>query len=256
MPTYAVPLAIKTEVVVQADSKEHAEVLVRTRAAESFKSEFTRIETDTPTCKSAYEVNVTFYLDAFTSDEAEDRVCTYIRDGVKEDRSVSYDVEKTTEGSAVTKRKAVPKKLSLAKAIEYYKAGYPADGFRSMDYIKQRPAEAENIVKEVTAFVYAANLEEACKCAVEFGYGVDGDDDASDWRNHVKFISNIRKAAGQGHYDLDYSAEGIIRDLLELVQTLGKEVEAGPVNIGNLLSYTGKELAKRIELVYGRVWED
>ena len=154
----------------------------------------------------------------------------------------------------MTKRKAVPKKLTLAKAIKYYKAGYPGDGFSDINYLKHRLVEAENIVKEVTAFVYAANLEEACKCAVEFGYGVDGEDDASDWRNHVKFVSEVRKASG--HYELDYSDKGIVKDLLELVQTLGEEVEAGSVNMGNVLSYTGKELAKRIELVYGRVWED
>lgn len=98
MPIFAVPVVISTEVIISAASKEEAEDMVRATAVSLYPSEETKITTEVPTCKSAYEVTVTFYLNAFTTYEAEDIVCTAIRDGVKDDISIGYDVENTKKG--------------------------------------------------------------------------------------------------------------------------------------------------------------
>lgn len=99
MPTYAVPVIVKTEMIFTADSPEHAEEIVTAQLKQQFPSEYTVISVDTPTRRSAYEVTVTFYLNAFTSDEAENLVCDHIRDGIKlNNKSVSFDIENTKEG--------------------------------------------------------------------------------------------------------------------------------------------------------------
>lgn len=149
---------------------------------------------------------------------------------------------------------AKPKKLSLAKAFKYYKAGFPDDGMATLDWFKKSEIEEEALRNEMTAVVSAPTLKEACEALVNFGYGVEYGKSAKDWRSHVESAAAIRWEAG--HFELDYSPKSIVKDLLELVQTLGEEVEGDSVNMGNVLRYTGKELDTRIKLVYGRVWED
>ena len=97
MPTFAVPLTVRTKALVNADSAEMAEDIVRTNAKSLFPSEDTEIDTDMPACKSAYEVSVMFYLNAFTSDEAEDTVCDLVRNGIRGVRDILYDVEKIVQ---------------------------------------------------------------------------------------------------------------------------------------------------------------
>ena len=151
---------------------------------------------------------------------------------------------------------AKKKKLSLARAVKYYAAGYPCDSFATLDYLKHREIEAQHLIDEVTAFVNASDLQTACTLAVGYGYGVEADDDASNWRSHVEPISAIRKAAG--HYELDYSPESIVRDLLELLKSFNTTAnyyyyeDEEKISFENLL-HSNKELDKRIELVYGRV---
>lgn len=145
-------------------------------------------------------------------------------------------------------------KLSLTKAVKYYRAGYPDDSMCNYAYYKSHPSEATAVIEEVSAFVHADSLEKACRLAVKFDYGCGPHDDPNNWRSHVEAISNIRRAAG--HYEPDYSPEGIVKDLLELVQSLEEECGTDSFNMSNVLSYTGKNLENRIEMVYGRLWEE
>ena len=151
------------------------------------------------------------------------------------------------------------KKMTLARAVKLYKAGYPDDSFFcTLEYLKYNAREATAIIEEVTAFVCANTLKEACKLAVEFDYGCVPGNNAADWRSHANEIAKIRKAAG--HFELDYSAESIVRDLLELLKDLNNALNAEVSEYDriplNRVLKDHKELDKRVELVYGRLWED
>ena len=141
-------------------------------------------------------------------------------------------------------------KLSLTKAVKYYRAGYPDDSLCTYEYCKSHPEEASAIVNEVSAFVYADTLQEACELAVKFDYGCGSGDDPNDWRSHVEAISDIRKAAG--HYEPDFSPAGIVKDLVTLVKRYNEGKE--DLFVTDPLNFLG--LADRIEMVYGRLWEE
>ena len=103
MPKFKVPVEVRTVVEVAADSGSEAEDIVNARAAEFFPSPETRVETDTPSVKSAYEVSVTFYMDAFTHEEVEDRVYEIVRKGIgdkgaKGTGEVGFDIESIKQG--------------------------------------------------------------------------------------------------------------------------------------------------------------
>lgn len=93
-----VPVVIRTVVEVEADNGSCAEDIVRTRAADVFTSVETRCETDTPVVKSAYEATVTFYLDAFTHEEVEERICELIRKGSDKSIGLGFDIEAIKQG--------------------------------------------------------------------------------------------------------------------------------------------------------------
>jgi len=102
MPKFKVPVVIRTVVEVEADNGSCAEDIVHTRAAEVFTSVETRCETDTPVVKSAYEASVTFYLDAFTREEVEDRICEIVRKGtvheIANGNGIGFDIEAIKQG--------------------------------------------------------------------------------------------------------------------------------------------------------------
>ena len=149
-------------------------------------------------------------------------------------------------------------KLSLTKAVKYYKAGYPDDTYCTYAYCKNHPSESTAIIDEMSGVVFAPSLEEACKVLVECGYGADGNDDPTDWRSHVKPASDIRRAAG--HYEPDYSDISIVKDLLAIVsdynaalnESVGQHEKA---EFRRLLNDTNC-LADRIEMVYGGLLEE
>lgn len=151
---------------------------------------------------------------------------------------------------------AKQKNLSLTKAVKYYKAGYPEDGFANLAYFKGNTVERERLIEEVTSFVNASDLQTACTLAVGYDYGT-GTANNRNWRDHSGPISKIRKASG--HYEVDLEEEGIVKDLIDLVKTLNDSLayEDGDddrVSLSTLL-HSNKSLDERIELVYGRLWE-
>ena len=141
-------------------------------------------------------------------------------------------------------------KLSLTKAVKYYRAGYPEDAMTTLERCKSHPVEGAALIEEVSAFVNADTLEEACKLAVKFDYGCDSGHDPNNWRSHVESISDIRRAAG--HYEPDFSPEGIVKDLVTLVKRYNEGKE--DLFVTDPLNFLG--LADRIEMVYGRLWEE
>jgi hypothetical protein len=102
MPRFKVPVVIRTVVEVAADSGSEAEDIVNARAAEFFPSPETRTETDTPSVKSAYEVSATFYMDAFSPEEIEDRICEIVRKGtvheIANGNGIGFDIEAIKQG--------------------------------------------------------------------------------------------------------------------------------------------------------------
>lgn len=98
MPKFKVPVVVKTMVEVDAESGSCAEDAVNEMVAKLFPSEDTRFETDTPIVKSAYEVTVTFYMDAFSTEEVEDRVCNIVRRGSGNEIGIGFDIEAIKQG--------------------------------------------------------------------------------------------------------------------------------------------------------------
>ena len=98
MPRFKVPVVIRTVVEVEADNGSCAEDIIQTMTAGVFTSVETRCETDTPIVKSAYEVTVTFYLDAFTHEEVEERICELIRKGSDKSIGLGFDIEAIKQG--------------------------------------------------------------------------------------------------------------------------------------------------------------
>ena len=158
----------------------------------------------------------------------------------------------------MVKARKKPFKMTLAKAVKYYKAGYPEDGMTTLEFCKLRPVEATELIEEVTAFITATTLEEACKLAVEFDYGCNFDDPPGDWRSHVEGIAAIRRAAG--HYEPDFSPESIIKDLLKIASDYNIVLNEGlgrreKVEFRRLLNDTNF-LAERLEMVYGDLMKE
>lgn len=150
-----------------------------------------------------------------------------------------------------------PPKLTLAKAIKYYAAGYKEDCLNTLSYFKSHEEDAEALIREMTSIVGASTLEEACKLAVKFDYGCGPNDDPNDWRSHVEGISDIRKAAG--HYELDYSAESIVKDLVCIVEELNASLNR---HLPKEDRYTTRELLRdtsdldeRLAIAFGYIWD-
>ena len=98
MPKYRVPVMINTVVEVDAPNGGEAEDIVKEKAVSLFPDKSTRVDIDTPTVKSAYEVTVTFYLDAFTHEEVEERICELIRKGSDKSIGLGFDIEAIKQG--------------------------------------------------------------------------------------------------------------------------------------------------------------
>lgn len=102
MPKYRVPVMINTVVEVDAPNGGEAEDIVKEKAVSLFPDKSTRVNIDTPTVKSAYEVTVTFYMDAFSTEEVEDRVCNLVRKGSGDElvtgNTLGFDVEAIKQG--------------------------------------------------------------------------------------------------------------------------------------------------------------
>lgn len=158
----------------------------------------------------------------------------------------------------MVKARKKPFKLTLAKAVKYYRAGYPEDGMCTLEFCKLRPVEAAELIEEISAFVTAPTLEEACKLAVEFDYGCNFDDPPGDWRSHVEGIAAIRRAAG--HYEPDYSPESIVKDLLKIAvnynAVLNEAVGQHEKAEFRLLLNATNCLADRLEMVYGDLMKE
>ena len=142
-----------------------------------------------------------------------------------------------------------PRKLTLTKAVKYYRAGYPEDSLCTVEFCKRNPVETASIIEEMSSIVYASSLEEACKLAIKYDYGCDVDDDPNNWRSHAACIADIRREAG--HYEPDFSAESIVKDLITLVARYNQQQE--PTFVTDFLSFL--QLDSRIEMAYGRLWE-
>lgn len=98
MPKFKVPVEVRTVVEVEADNGSCAEDAANEMVAKAFSGFSTRWDVGSPVVKSAYEVTVTFYLDAFTHDEVEDRICELIRKGSDKSIGLGFDIEAIKQG--------------------------------------------------------------------------------------------------------------------------------------------------------------
>lgn len=95
MPTFRVPLTVKTEITITCETAEHAELHARTLGRQAFPvCDALEIDTDTPEKKSAYEVTICVYLDAFSTQEAEAEVFDLLGPVFNGNKKFGYDVEK------------------------------------------------------------------------------------------------------------------------------------------------------------------